>query len=156
MFRFGITVADAPTTMSPVGALFDENTSSNQTLSGVQYGHETVYVTSYWWFGAGALADLLCILCILPTYWGWWRLGRSVSFSPLEMANAFEAPLLRDAKCPSNASGRHIANLMREWEVRYGATGNVCYSHEGYKAEQVAFASSDVVCKLVDSCKFKS
>lgn len=155
MFRYGIAATETPINTFH-GDFFDKTISSNQTLLGEEHGQETVFVTSYAWFAAGALADLLCVLCIFPTYWGWWRLGRSVSFSPLEMANAFEAPLFRDADCPSNASGRHIATLMREKKVQYGAIGNACYGHQGHEAEQVAFASSAVVYRLVNGHTFES
>ena len=37
-------------------------------------------------FLAAALLELICIGLVLPTYVGWWKLGRSVSFSPLEIA----------------------------------------------------------------------
>lgn len=55
---------------------------------------------------------------IAPTYWGWWRIGRPVSFSPLEMAKAFESPMLSD--CYSNSNGRALAESATDGPVRYG------------------------------------
>ena len=49
-------------------------------------GTHNVFQTNLHWFAAAAVVELVCIACILPTYFGWWRLGRSVSFSPLETA----------------------------------------------------------------------
>ena len=68
------------------------------------------------------------------SYWGWWVLGRPVSFSPMELAKvslplsytvalaheekAFESPLLAD--CNSNSSGRDVAKFVGEKSIRYG------------------------------------
>ncbi len=48
-----------------------------------------------------------------------WRLGRSVSFSPLEIAHAFEAPAFEN--CDSNSNGRDLAKAVGGTEVKYGA-----------------------------------
>jgi hypothetical protein len=37
---------------------------------------------------------LVGFLAALSLLWGWWELGRTVSLSPLETANAFAAPML--------------------------------------------------------------
>lgn len=98
-----------------------------------------------------ALIQLLCIIFILPTYWGWWHFGRKISFSPLEMAKAFDSPLLvrqpktcvvflldrhfqlmdfspltffhpeLQADCDSNSSGSQVAKVMDDKRVRYTA-----------------------------------
>lgn len=51
----------------------------------------SVYIIMNGWlesfrYIAAAIVELVCILLVLPTYWGWWKLGRPVSFSPLELA----------------------------------------------------------------------
>lgn len=71
-----------------------------------------------------------------PRFWGWWKLGRNVSFSPLEIGKvrfeilagstevsliycqAFEAPLLHE--CNSNSSGNEIAKSAGQMAVQYG------------------------------------
>ena len=53
---------------------------------GYLQGDHIIYETNLRWFGAAVVIELVCIALILPTYFGWWRLGRAVSFSPLETA----------------------------------------------------------------------
>lgn len=49
-------------------------------------GRHNVFATNLHWFGGAVIVELLCIALFLPTYFGFWRLGRSVFFSPLEVA----------------------------------------------------------------------
>jgi hypothetical protein len=78
---------------------------------------ETVYAVRYGWLtGAVALIALSC-LDILQTYWGWWLLGRPVSLSPLEIAKAFDAPLLHDAD--ANGTSKELARAIGDVKVRY-------------------------------------
>jgi hypothetical protein len=49
---------------------------------------------------------------------GWTALGRCVSTSPLEIAKAFDAPLLQAAG--SNVSGGDIGRMLGDVQVRYG------------------------------------
>ena len=58
----------------------------NTTTIGDVVGDHNVYHTEFKFFGAAAIIELACILLVVPTYWGWWRLGRPCSFSPLEIA----------------------------------------------------------------------
>ncbi|KAL1961613.1 hypothetical protein VTN77DRAFT_1388 [Rasamsonia byssochlamydoides] len=53
-----------------------------------------------------------------PVY-GWWHLGRPVSFSPVEIANAFAAPLFRGRD--SNADVDGLLKTFGSQRVRYGA-----------------------------------
>lgn len=81
---------------------------------------ETVYQSHYDWM-FGALAVLVVALCsILPTFDGWWHLGRTVSMSPIETAKAFDAPLLRQAD--PNGTADDIAVHFRSVNVQYGAS----------------------------------
>jgi hypothetical protein len=61
----------------------------------------------------------IAILFAALLYWGWWQLGRHVSFSPIEIAKAFDAPLLQDVNTNSRAKDllRDVGNLR----IRYGA-----------------------------------
>jgi hypothetical protein len=89
------------------------------TISGSVVGDQLVFHTYYTFFVAAALVELVCIAVILPTYWEWWTLGRPVSFSPLEFAKAFNAPMLASAN--SNSSGRDIANELGSLRMKYGS-----------------------------------
>ena len=72
-----------------VGTL-DPGLEVNSTITGYLVGDQNVFHTEYGFFVAAAIVELVCILLILPTYWGWWKLGRPVSFSPLEMAKVWQ------------------------------------------------------------------
>lgn len=77
-----------------------------------------VYRSNYAYL-AGALAVMIaCLLGTLPLFDGFWRLGRQVSLSPIEIARAFQAPVLADVH-----SNRPVHELLREVgnrRVRYG------------------------------------
>ena len=64
----------------------DPGLSANTTTTGYLVGDHNVFHTDYWFFLAAAIVEVVCIALVAPTYWGWWKLGRPVSFSPLEMA----------------------------------------------------------------------
>lgn len=85
MFYLG---SQAATTLdaSYLHATLDPGLSVNSTTVGQTQETVTVYRTDYWYFWGAASAVLVSIAFILPTYWGWSRLGRPVSLSPLETA----------------------------------------------------------------------
>jgi hypothetical protein len=64
----------------------DPGLQFNTTATGYVRGTQPVFDTDYWFFFAAALVEVICIALVAPTYWGWWTIGRPVSFSPLEMA----------------------------------------------------------------------
>jgi hypothetical protein len=78
---------------------------------------ETVYAVRYGWLMAAFTLVVLACLAILPTHRGWWLLGRPVSLSPLEIAKAFDAPLLRDAD--ANGTSKELARAIGDVRVRY-------------------------------------
>jgi hypothetical protein len=66
------------------------------------------------------LLVFICIMCVLPSYWGFWELGRKVTLGPMEIAGAFQAPVLHH---PAVASGGEVNILLKEVgkrKVRYG------------------------------------
>ena len=63
-----------------------------QYIPTTQLKSETYYVgkPAFAW---GAFAStIVVVMLILPSYWGFWQLGRKVTLGPLEIANAFNAP----------------------------------------------------------------
>jgi hypothetical protein len=58
-------------------------------------------------------------MSILPTFFGWWRLGRTVTLSPIEVAKAFDAPQL--AGVDSNAETSTLLKVIGDRPVKYGA-----------------------------------
>jgi hypothetical protein len=79
---------------------------------------ETVYQTQVGWVAGAFLLIILACLSIIPTYWGWWNLGRPVTMSPLEIAKAFDAPLLRPTD-PNGTAADHI-RVVGDMRLRYG------------------------------------
>ena len=59
-------------------------------------GPQEVFKSDFAFFFAAAALELLTIVLVASTFFGYWRLGRQVSFSPLEIAKAFDAPMLKD------------------------------------------------------------
>ncbi|KAH6954444.1 hypothetical protein DER45DRAFT_570478 [Fusarium avenaceum] len=101
------------------------NTTDKQN---VEYDSGTttlVYVTDYNKMWIAVAVSLVGIFSVLPTFWGWWELGRDVSLNPLEIANAFgtvgdESHLMRNVDPNQNVGG--IVNAVNDiGPVRYGA-----------------------------------
>ncbi|KAJ9628098.1 hypothetical protein H2203_003320 [Taxawa tesnikishii (nom. ined.)] len=95
----------------------DDDTDSHEAFqpiltnyTAIVYRNNTHYVTKrpFMW---GAFASMLaCVLCVLPTYYGYWQLGRKVTLGPFEIANAFRAPVLEH----SRGSNAEVGNLLKE------------------------------------------
>lgn len=66
--------------------LMDPGLSARKTVVGNIDGDRTVFHSNYPFFVIAAVIQAATIAMVAPTYWGWWRLGRSMSFSPLELA----------------------------------------------------------------------
>lgn len=74
------------------------NTSSTNDRAQVQAiptGFVNYYQSSFLFLGIAVAIVWLNILVIVPMFWGWWKLGRKISLNPIEVAEAFDAPLLR-------------------------------------------------------------
>lgn len=79
----------------------------------------TVYLIKMRWFVAAASIQGSAILLTATLYWGWWQLGRHVSFSHIEIAKAFDAPLLKQVN--TNAGTKNLLHDVGDVRIRYGA-----------------------------------
>lgn len=77
------------------------------THGGTYRMYHTVYQTSWVPLAISIALMALIICCILPLFYGYWRLGRQVSLSPLEMAKALHQP----ANVDFNGEKQHISIL---------------------------------------------
>ena len=77
-----------------------------------------VFESHYEYLIAAYLVTFFSILIIAGTFDRWWILGRNFSLSPIEIAVAFEAPMLRDVD--SNAPERMLVKQLGEKRVKYG------------------------------------
>jgi hypothetical protein len=96
--------------------------TANWTQQAPYSGSDTrmVFLT-HWVVAAAAVAvGLLGAGAALPLYSGWWYLGRRVSLSPLELARASDAALLRNARSKARADGI-TAQASAHNILRYGA-----------------------------------
>ena len=104
-------------------ALAFGNSSTVQVVAGTAARTTNVY-RSHYGFLAGAVAlTLVSILVVLATFNGYWRLGRSVSMSPIEIVKAFNASLL--AAEDSNAEAKELVKSAGAQAVRYRLVPNV-------------------------------
>lgn len=96
-----------------------EASTSRQNVTVTQLRQVAVYETNYYFLG-GAIANIVAaLLPSLYLYWGYGRLGRNVSLSPIEIAKAFNADVLRGVD--SNATAKQIVAHTEGTLVRYGA-----------------------------------
>jgi hypothetical protein len=101
------------TSSAPQAAL----TSFNATM----YRDSVHYSTNIHYMIGAVVSNFICVLCVLPSYWGFWQLGRKVALSPFEIAAAFRSPMVN--------TGGTIDDILREngnQQVQFGriVTGN--------------------------------
>jgi hypothetical protein len=85
MFRVGVYVADNYD-HSFLKDRLDSGVQTNYTVTGTLQSPVEVFKSDFAYFVAAAAIQQLTIVLVLSTFWGYWRLGRHVSFSPLEIA----------------------------------------------------------------------
>ncbi|KAL9070886.1 MAG: hypothetical protein Q9157_005662 [Trypethelium eluteriae] len=138
MFRTSIYTA-ATFNESYLKSLIDEGLNVSTTVHGKRIDPVNVFQVNYYYYLAAALIEFLAAFVIFIAFHGWWRLGRDVSFSPLEIAKAFDAPLLRDVE--SNSSAIEIARRIGERKITYG----VLDEDKDGKGRRLGFADAEVV-----------
>ncbi|KAF2854115.1 hypothetical protein T440DRAFT_514849 [Plenodomus tracheiphilus IPT5] len=67
---------------------------SNQTIQTSVTGIVEEYITNFAYVGGALAATLITVLLVIPVYWGFWQLGRKITLGPLEISNAFGAPII--------------------------------------------------------------
>ncbi|KAK5677388.1 hypothetical protein LTS10_009958 [Elasticomyces elasticus] len=98
-------------------ALAFGNSSTTQEIAGAQLRTTNVYQSHYEYLAAAVVLTLASISVVTATLYGFWALGRSMSMSPLEIAKAFNAPLL--AAEDSNAQAEQLVRSVGARHVRY-------------------------------------
>lgn len=77
------------------------------------------YKSNYWYMGGAIASTIICILCVLPSYWGFWQLGRKVTLGPFEIAAAFRAPNLNHPTA-ANAPVEKLIEEVGDRRVQFG------------------------------------
>ncbi|KAF2130903.1 hypothetical protein P153DRAFT_287946 [Dothidotthia symphoricarpi CBS 119687] len=70
-------------------------TNAEQKVAYTGTATRSVYVTDFGYMAGAAAVSILSVLAVGLTFYGWWELGNNVSLSPLDIARAFDAPLLK-------------------------------------------------------------
>ncbi|CAN9439830.1 unnamed protein product [Alternaria alternata] len=101
-----------------------KDTSTHNVTNAVQsveyrgYQLQSIYITDPKYMVAAAILSVLSIIAVGATFYRWWELGRPFSMGPLELASAFEAPLLRaaseDAGLDDNVHRRLVLGLATD------------------------------------------
>lgn len=86
MFRRGVYAAQNYNETYLKPKLDDGLEIYNRSITGYQTSPELVYSSDFSYCAGAAIVQLLTIFTILFTFYGFWRLGRRTSFSPLEIA----------------------------------------------------------------------
>ena len=85
MFRIGVYAANTYDHAYLKDRL-DSGVVTDYTTTAVLHTPKEVFKTDFAFYLAAAALELLTILLVLSTFYGYWTLGRDVSFSPLEIA----------------------------------------------------------------------
>lgn len=91
------------------------NHITGSAYDSTQYSFSIHYHSNFTYMTGALISTFVCVLFVLPTYWGFWQLGRKLALSPLEIAAAFRSPLVD--------SGKDIDGILQEAgkkQVRFG------------------------------------
>lgn len=96
----------------------DSGIPEPQILVMEQTSNIAVFQSHYSFLAAALAIMFLGILVVIPTFHGFWEMGRAASLNPLEIAKAFNAELLRGTG--SNASVGSLTKEFGSRGVKYG------------------------------------
>ncbi|GME42058.1 hypothetical protein BU16DRAFT_123522 [Neofusicoccum parvum] len=74
-----------------------------QRLEVVETRTAQVFRSNYNFLAAALAVMALATLVVVPTFYDYWMLGRDTSLNPVEIAKAFGAPILHDARSSASA-----------------------------------------------------
>jgi hypothetical protein len=95
------------------------NSSFLQQVTGIERVPRNVYESQYLFLGFAMGLSVVSIIIVTVTFIGFWHIGRDISLNPIEIAKAFNAPLLRSHD--SNATARVLFHELGSRPARYGA-----------------------------------
>ncbi|KAH7112805.1 hypothetical protein B0J11DRAFT_585269 [Dendryphion nanum] len=117
-FVTGLYLSGAPATNANLRAKAGMAYQKFETSVG---GIVEQYETNYNYMGGAIVATFVTLLLVLPVYWGFWQLGRRVTLGPLEIANAFNAPIVMPSKTKSHHGDfDEVLQDVGERRVQYG------------------------------------
>jgi hypothetical protein len=110
-------------------------TDAKQQVEYHGWATHSIYVTDYRYMAAAMVLGIASVLAIGQTFYGWWELGRTVSLSPLEIAKAFNAPLLAQVGSNFDLSNTKQLGPLATARVQYGEKLNEQAYTTGYVGE---------------------
>ena len=97
---------------------------SQQFLASVT-GIVEEYQTSFAYVGGALAATFVTLILVLPVYWGFWKLGRKVTLGPLEISNAFGAPIIAPDRTKAyHGDFEQVLEDVGKRRVQYGQLKN--------------------------------
>lgn len=126
MFRAGFWFANN-WNRTHLASLSDPGLESTYNTTGVLRSPVPVFSSNFNYFAGAAAIQIVTITVLTFNFYGFWRLGRPVSFSPLELAKAFDAPLLESAGAVYH--GPDIAAAEGERRIQYGVVAHAVSPH---------------------------
>lgn len=96
-----------------------------------------------WPYLAASLAvTILGVAMIVPAFYGWWQLGRKVSLNPIEMAEAFNAPVLQAGDI-IHKDADHLLELVGDRKVKYVPVEIEVPGQEGSTVKKMEIVNMD-------------
>lgn len=89
----------------------------SQTIPVQRTAVEQIFQSNYNNLAAALAMMLLALVAVSSQLWGWWELGRRVSFSPIEIANAFGTLWTRHDK--ESLTANEVLREVGQTEVKY-------------------------------------
>ncbi|KAG9196183.1 hypothetical protein G6011_01304 [Alternaria panax] len=98
---------------------------ANQTIDTSVTGIVEEYKTSYAYVAGALAATFVTVMLVLPVYWGFWQLGRKVTLGPLEISQAFGAPIIAPDKTKAyHGDFDQVLEDVGKRRVQYGQLKN--------------------------------
>lgn len=92
--------------------------ASRSYQEAIQYVSEVHYHTNLGFMFGALGSTFVCILLVLPVYYGFWELGRPVSLNPIEVATAFQAPMLMPLQ-PKTSHADDVVKVAGSQMIKY-------------------------------------
>jgi hypothetical protein len=96
-------------------------TDAQQSITYHGTANHSIYISDFRYMTAAAAVSIASIIAICATFYGWWQLGRTATLGPLEIAKAFDAPLLTQVGSNVNLSNNsNLGGVVGATRVQYG------------------------------------
>lgn len=118
MFRTALSASNDSSPFYYYSGVNASHVQTNQTMNTVEVSLLPAFQVHYGYLAAGVAVMIACVVPVASTFYGWWRIGRPISLSPIEIAKAFNAPLLQGKG--SNCELDELLDFVGNRPVRYG------------------------------------